>query len=229
MEAKVSEELIAFTKPTQYCDSDHTEIQAAARKLAEGANSAAEQALRIHRYVRDRYKFGFTPVTEKASDTLNGELGWCVTKTNLQIALLRSLGIPARYHQVALSKTSLKGIISNTIYRIMKDPIWFHPWCECFLDGTWIACDLFIDRFTYQAALNKGLYDVSYFPTVEWDGKTDLLIVNHWFKEDRGIHANYDPVVKEVDKELSQGPAFVLNTLVRQSNRFTKRFREKLG
>lgn len=226
MEFRAPDNLKAYTEHTLYCDSDNEQVKSAALELTEGSKSASEAALRIHRFVRDRYKFGFTPVTEKASETLGGELGWCVTKTNLQIALLRSLGIPARYHQVALSKTSLQGIVANLIYRTIKDPIWFHPWCECYPDGQWIACDLFIDQSTYQAAINKGLYNKAYFPTVEWDGHKDLIVVDHWLKDDLGIHANYDAVIEEVNEEFSKGPAFVLNSLVKQSNRYTARLRD---
>jgi len=107
----------------------------------------------------------------------------------------------------------------------MKEPIWFHPWCECYMEGKWIACDLFIDQLTYKAAIQAGLYSESYFPTVEWDGWSDLIIVNHWKTEDRGVHQSYDEVIDQVDEEFSKGPAFILNMLVRKSNRYTARFR----
>lgn len=227
MRFQTPEELKEFTEATKYCDSDSKEVTEKAQELVKDCLNTTDAALQIHRYVRDHFKFGFTPVTEKASETLQGNLGWCVTKTNLQIALLRSIGIPARYHQVTLSKTSLEGIISKTIYRTIKEPIWFHPWCECALDGKWIACDLFIDQLTYKAAIKAGLYSESYFPTVEWNGRDDLIIVNHWKKEDRGVHQSYDEVIDQVDKELSKGPSFLLNMLVRKSNRYTERFRNE--
>lgn len=225
MHFKAPEELMEFTEATRYCNSDSKQVKEKAEELVKGCHTPDEAALQIHRFVLNQFKFGFTPVNEKASETLQGNLGWCVTKTNLQVALLRSIGIPARYHQVALSKSSLEGIISNTIYRTIREPIWFHPWCECYINDRWIACDLYIDRDTYNAAIRAGLYAESDFPTVEWDGRNDLIVVGHWMTEDHGVHQSYDQVIDQVNKELSKGPSFILNMLVRKSNRHTARFR----
>jgi hypothetical protein len=222
-------DLAEFTLPTKYCTADDPKVISRAEELAHDARSPTEAALNIHSWVRDRFLFGFTPVDEKASATLKGIHGWCVTKTNLQIAMLRALGIPARFHQVVLTKKVLKELISGPMLRVIKDPIWFHPWCECYLDDRWIACDLWIDRHTYQAALNAGVYDPEYFPTVDWNGKDDLIIVGHWLEEDRGTLASYDRVVEEVAATFKSFPKAMVNWLTKGSNHYTAKFRKRYG
>lgn len=222
-------DLNEFVKATKYCDADSAEVKSKAEQITIDADSPRKAALDIFKFVRDNYKFGFTPVDQKASETLKGTLGWCVTKTNLQIALLRAIGIPARYHQVVLTKKSLKGIISKSIYKGIDERIWYHPWCECFINDKWTACDLFIDFFTYQAAIKAGHYEAGYFPTVDWDGENDLIIVNHWLLEDVGTHASYDDIIDKVARELKATPALIMKWLVKRSNRHTERLRETYG
>jgi hypothetical protein len=221
------QELQEYVKPTHYCDSDSPEIIAQARSLAEGCQSSTKEAMAVFYFVRDHFLFGLTAANQKASETLLEPVGWCVTKTNLQIALLRALGIPARYHQVVLTKKALKGYISRLMYRAIKEPIWFHPWCEVFLQGRWIACDLFLDQKTYQAARKAGVYTHTQIPTLDWDGQKDLLLVQPWMTEDRGVLASYDEVMEAVAKEFRVFPTFLVNALVNRSNRVTERFREK--
>jgi len=226
MKFKVPEDLQDYVKHTKYCDVDSLEVRHKAECLTEAATSPKEAAMKIFYFVRDEFLFGFTNVNEKASETLQGNLGWCVTKANLQIALLRSIGIPARYHQVALKKIALKGIILNSLYKNMEEKIWFHPWCECFIDNKWIACDLWIDKLTWEAAIKSGIYSKDFFPTVDWDGEHDLIIVNHWMLEDIGTHQTYVDIVDKVVAEMKI-PAFLLNIAVKLSNRHTARFRSK--
>lgn len=222
-------DLAEFTLPTKYCNADDRAVISKAEELAQDASNPFEAALKIHSWVRDTFLFGFTPVDEKASETLQGIHGWCVTKTNLQIAMLRTLGIPARFHQVVLTKNVLKELISRPMYMVIKDPLWFHPWCECYLDDRWITCDLWIDRHTHQAALKAGVYDPQHFPTVVWNGKDDLNLVGHWLQEDRGTLASYDQVVEQVAASFKSYPKAMVNWLTKGSNRHTAKFRKRYG
>ena len=127
-----------YLKPTDLCDSGSQAIKAKAKELTEDVDSAKKAAQRIFGFVRDGILFGFDRRDDKASDTLKKQVGFCVTKTNLQVALLRAAGIPARYHQAVLTKEALKGILSAFVYRSVPEKIWFHPWCECYLSEKWI-------------------------------------------------------------------------------------------
>ena len=90
-------------------------------------------------------------------------------------------------------------------------------------------CDLFIDSYTYRAAIKKGLYDADYIPSVDWDGQNDLIIVNHWLIEDIGVHASYDQVIDEVAEEFRKTPALISKILVGISNRHTSKLRKTLA
>jgi hypothetical protein len=220
-------DLYEYIRPTKYCNADDPAVINKAEELTNDAKNPTEAALIIHNWVRDRYLLGFTPFDEKASETLEATHGWCLPKTNLQIAMLRAIGTPARFHQVVLSKKVLKDLVSGLMYKAIKDPIWFHPYCECYLDGRWIACDLWIDRHTHQAALRSGTYDPESFPTVEWNGKDDLNIVRPWLQEDRGTLASFDQIVEEVLEAYKAVPKWMSNWLMKGSNRYTANFRKR--
>jgi transglutaminase-like putative cysteine protease len=222
-------DLTEFIVSTRYCNASDEAVVSRAEELTRDADNTTEAALNIHTWVRDHFLFGFTPVTEKASETLKAKYGWCVTKTNLQIALLRAIGIPARFHQVSVTKKALKGLASGSMYLTIKEPIWFHPWCECYLEGKWITCDLWIDRFTHKAALKAGVLAPGDMTTVVWNGKDDLNLVEPWFLEDRGIRASYDQVVDEVAATFKSIPTGIINWLMNGSNRYTARLRKQHG
>jgi hypothetical protein len=84
--------------PTHFVDSDHPAVRDFAEARAAGATSARERAIRLYYAVRDeiRYDAYIAAVDEslRASTTLAGGRGWCVSKAVLLAAACRSLGIP---------------------------------------------------------------------------------------------------------------------------------------
>ena len=146
-----------YLRATDLCDSGSQAIKAKAKELTEDVDSAKRAAQRIFGFVRDGILFGFDRRDDKASDTLKKQVGFCVTKTNLQVALSRAAGIPARYHQAVLTKRALKGILPTFVYRSIPEKIWFHPWCECYLSEKWISCDTLFDKILYDALLRRGI------------------------------------------------------------------------
>jgi len=226
MKFQVSEEMQEYVKPTEFCDCDSEAIRQKAQELTTDIDSPKEAAMKIFSYVRDHIPFAISRTDVKASRTLKDGKGFCVTKTNLQIALLRAAGIPARYHQVVLHKDVLKGIIPDFIHKMIEEKIWYHPWCECYLSGRWIACDLYLDKDTYNAAVKNGAINTEKIPTIDWDGETDLIIATPWILEDVGTHVSYDEISKKVVKE-TKVPQFLMKLAFNQSNRYTKKLREK--
>jgi hypothetical protein len=227
MKFQVSEGMQDYVNPTELCDCDSEEIKQKAEELTKDASSPKEAAMRIFNFVRDKILFAIGRTDLKASKTLKDGKGYCVTKTNLQIALLRAIGIPARYHQVVLDKKVLKGLVSDSFYNRLEGNIWFHPWCECYLSGKWIACDLYLDKATYNATVKNGIISKEKMPTIDWDGETDLKIAAPWILEDVKIHSSYDEVSKKVMKEAPV-PYFLMKLAFIQSNRYTKKLREKM-
>ena len=201
MKFQIPEEMEEYLKPTEFCDCDSNEIKQKAEELTKNVTTQKEAAITIFNYVRDNFIYGPGPWDIKASTMLQHDKGICVSKTNLQIALLRAIGIPARYHQVIISKEILKGIVPDFIYDFLIERIWFHPWCECYLNGKWIACDLWLDKSTYDTAIKNGVISIDQIPIIDWDGETDLKTTTPWILEDVGIHSSYDEVTKESAKE----------------------------
>jgi len=226
MKFQVSEEMQEYVKPTEFCDCDSEAIRQKAQELTGDVDSPREAAMKIFDCVRDEILFYVGMPDVKASVTLQDKKGYCVTKTNLQVALLRAVGIPARYHQVVLHRDVLKGIVPGLVYRMMEERIWFHPWCECYLAAGWIACDLYLDKYTYNAAVKQGIIAKEKMTTIDWDGETDLKIAVPWMLEDVGVHSSYDEVCKKIVKEM-KFPKFLMKFAFSQSNRYTKKLREK--
>lgn len=210
---------------TELCNYENDEINKKAQELTEDSNSLKESALSIFTFVRDQVLFGVDLPYTKASDTLKKGFGHCVTKTNLQIALLRAVGIPSRYHQVILHKDILKGIIPSSIHNKLEEKIWYHPWCECYLSRKWVACDLFLDNSLYQAACRKGILTKDKMPTIDWDGDSDLKIIVPWMLEDVGTHSSYDDVCKKVMDDIKM-PKFLFKMALKISNRYTNKVRK---
>ena len=227
MKFQVPEGMEEYVRPTEFCDCDCEEIRQKAEELTRDVSSPREAAMKIFYYVRDEIPFAIGRTDVKASTTLRDKKGYCVTKTNLQIALLRAIGIPAQYHQVVLHKDVLKGIVPGFIHKLMDEKIWFHPWCECYLSGQWIACDLYLDKDTYNAAVKNGIINKEKMPSIDWDGETDLKIATPWMLEDVGTHISYDEVCKKVVKE-TKFPQFLMRVAFNQSNRYTSKLREKV-
>jgi hypothetical protein len=218
-------EMDEFLKPTLLCDCNNIFIKNKAKELTEKSESPKEAALNIFNFVRDKILYGIDFSYVKASDTLKKGFGFCITKTNLQIAFLRSVGIPSRYHQVILSKDVLKDLIPDSLYKKLDAKIWYHPWCECNLSGKWIACDSFLDKSLYEAACKKGIRAKNMIPTINWDGISDLKTASAWIIEDVGIHASYDDVSKKVADEMKL-PKFLFQLLMKGPNSFINKVRK---
>jgi transglutaminase-like putative cysteine protease len=88
-----------YLAASTYIDVDTPAIQAAARRLAEGAASELDVVRACFEFVRDEIRhsvdFELNPVTCKASDVLRHKTGYCYAKSHLLAALLRANGIPA--------------------------------------------------------------------------------------------------------------------------------------
>jgi len=157
---------------------------------------------------------------------LKKEYGDCVNKTNLQIALMRAVGIPSRYHQVVLYKDVLKGILPSSMHKKLEEKIWFHPWCECYLSGKWVACDSYLDKSLYEAACRKGILTKDKMPTIDWDGDSDLKIATSWMLEDVGTHASYDDICKKLMNDIKM-PKFLYKMEINSVNRHINKVRKK--
>ena len=117
-----------YLKATKNCHVGSPEIKKQAESWIKGAKTPREKALRLYNFVRDKIEY------EKYSNTRYGSLktlkikkGNCVDQHHLLNALLRTVGIPARYKNgyVVFRSSGLVG----------------HVWTYAFIDGKWRDLD----------------------------------------------------------------------------------------
>jgi uncharacterized protein YpmS len=138
----VPNDLIAYTQPSNNCQSDNPAIIALANSLIANANSARNAAENIFNWVRDKISYSFYANTKRgAVRTLNDRTGNCVDQTHLLIALSRAAGIPAKYmHGTCTFFTS-----GNT---------YGHVWAEVWVNGRWYSVDTTSSRNTFGVIKN---------------------------------------------------------------------------
>lgn len=123
--------------PSTLCDVDHPEIKKCATAL-KGATEA-ETAEAIFQYVRSLpYRFGGWQ--EPASETLRQGWGMCTSKANLQVALMRAVGLEAGFVEVTISMSVLGVLMPKAWLPVMR-PNARHFFAAVKLEGRWHAAD----------------------------------------------------------------------------------------
>lgn len=132
-------------QPSVLCDFDTCyEIRAKAQELTSGCQNKEEMFQQVFSFVKE-LPYGLEDWDVAASETLAKGWGMCSSKTNLLVAMLRSLGIPARYriYQIEAEAKLWEWIMGDeaTALHIGGVPsLQDHVDCEVWLDG-WMACD----------------------------------------------------------------------------------------
>lgn len=130
-----------YLTPTYFAQSDNPEIIECAKKLS---GPSVEQTVKnIYFFVRDEIKWTIEGV-KPAIEVLKSKKGVCFNKSSLQIALLRAVGIPARYRLEEVSSKALKPYLPKDIYDLLPKTV-IHALAEVYLDGKWLGCDATID------------------------------------------------------------------------------------
>jgi transglutaminase-like putative cysteine protease len=149
-----------YLEPSSLCDFDVSpEIKVKALALTAGCRNRRQEFERIFDFVKE-LPYGLEDWDLRASDTLRKGWGMCSGKTNLLVALLRSIDIPARYR----------------VYRIKAEPmVWEklgkgratterlnqlgeerdHVDCEVWF-GRWVDCDPGRDTAMEKGMLKLG-------------------------------------------------------------------------
>ena len=224
---KLESSMEEYLKPTEYCDYNHPSIIAKVKELTKDDKTLKEKALSIFHFVRDQIKFMMVIENDKASDTLIKGYGDCGTKTNLQVALLRAVNIPARLHVASLSKQCIKGMVSNMLHSLAPKVIPYHPWCECYLSEKWISCDTLLDKTLVDSLYQKGMLTNEEIQTIDWDGENDLNTMTTWMLEDKGIYTSLDTIILEAEENSKKHLVKLINYLVKKSNKHTDKLRKQ--
>lgn len=99
------------------CNHTHPLVQRSARRLLRETPEATAQA--VYHFVRAMpYRFGGWQ--ERASDTLVRGVGMCTSKANLQVALLRALGLPAGFVEIVMPMGVLRLLMPERWSPLMR-------------------------------------------------------------------------------------------------------------
>lgn len=126
-------------------------IEAFVNQIAPSGSDEA-RLVRLHDYVRDTIKFGWTSAfnAEKPEDTLNARMGFCQTKGMLARDLLRASGIEARLVFAEINADVLHGLIEP------GTPMVDHAFVEAKLGSQSIAFDSYVvDKPLFQNAVSR--------------------------------------------------------------------------
>ncbi len=186
-----SKQLREFLKVSLLCDSNHPMVKAKALEITEDVGTAKEAAVKIFYFVRDNIKLALVHPWKSASETLKIGKGSCLTKATLQVALLRSRGIPARFRVLEFrgnDPEEWKGILPSFAVSMIPER-WPHYFAEVYIEGRWIMADATFDKYL--------------IPDIEdWDGEDDVCSVNDKaVLSDMGTFASIEEEAKKLDKK----------------------------
>jgi transglutaminase-like putative cysteine protease len=128
-----------YTQPSSRIESDHEQIVQLAHQIVGDESNPYRQAQLIHEWVAANIE-GPGEDGETALSTLEKRNGSCGGHSWLSVALLRSVGIPAR----AVTGIHTKPDSSNEFYSgsFWEETLGTHVWSEFFLPGYgWIQSD----------------------------------------------------------------------------------------
>jgi len=162
---------------TPLLDLDDPKLRLKARSLVQLCRTDRDKALAIYRFVKQ------LPYTKRvklkyptARDVLNARGGDGDDKVTLLIALMRSVGIPARVRYMEMRGEMLRGLIPGTTPAA-------RPLAEFWL-GRWVRTDTYIFDAQYVDAARQHLkangwtcgWGIHIDAQLLWDGKNDAFL-----------------------------------------------------
>jgi transglutaminase-like putative cysteine protease len=127
-----------YLAPSKYVQSNDSAIKKTAETLISNAHYESAAVTSIMLWVSDNLKYDANVTNHDAAWTLQNKRGTCENYAQLSLALLRSVGIPARYVSGYLvgGDITVSGPMSTSGYRWNAGP---HSWIEVYYpDIGWV-------------------------------------------------------------------------------------------
>lgn len=181
----------------------------------------------IYAFVRDEIKFGYNADDRlAASQVLSDGYGQCNTKGTLLMALLRAVGIPARFHGFTIFNELQRGAIPSYLFLFAPKRI-IHSWVEVHHKGKWTNLEGYIidnqylnqiqtsfanecEAFSGYAIATKCLSK----PEIEWQGQ-DTYIQSEGIADDFGVYQQPDDFYQQYGSNLSGVKKLLFRYLLR--------------
>lgn len=134
----IGAEFMAYTEPTESIDITD-EIKRTATEIIQGQTDYYKVVFKLADWVQKNVKYNLTTINEeaviKASKVLETKEGVCDELTNLYIAFLRSVGIPARF-------------VAGQAYSNIDHKFGNHGWAEVYFPKVgWVPVDVTYAQF----------------------------------------------------------------------------------
>lgn len=228
-----------YLKETRLLDYNSCSIQELIEKQGWHHQSDKNKIKNIYNYVRDDIKFGYNLDDNiPSSQVLKDGYGQCNTKGILFMSLLRSVGIPCRFHGFTINKELQKGAITGIWYRIAPKEI-VHSWVEVLYNDKWFNLEGFILDVDYLSALQRNNSDcVGSFcgygvatdnllnPQIYWD-ENDTYIQKEGINRDFGLYDDPDAFFTTHQQDINFLKRFVYRYIMRHTmNRNVSTIRE---
>ena len=208
------ERIEEFLQATELCDFDtRAAIRGRASQLAQGCTDDRQRFQRMYEFVRD-LPYGLEDWEVKASETLKKGWGMCCGKSNLLVAMSRTLSIPARYRifKIKAERRLLKHVVEQN-----KDvaaqfgnlpPVQDHVQCEVYLGG-WRVFDPSRDT-AFENGLRKLCIPLERIPLADAQGAVHYEImasIDEWARarqNSRKIRDDRELVFARANVELDK-------------------------
>src|SRR3989338_5480956 len=143
-EAKLENNVMLFTKPSEIINSDDEDVIGYASEIAEGEDDLYAVVHKAAEWTKNNIKYDLSTLTaevsQKASWVIDNRQGVCDELTSLFIAMLRSVGIPAKF---------VSGV-AYTESELFPDNWGSHGWAEVYFPGYgWVPYDVTYGQFGY--------------------------------------------------------------------------------
>lgn len=197
----VDAELEEFLSASELCDFTHQMVKNAGTRISEASGTMKQAAVNIFYFVRDEISLAFVHPWTSASETMMLCRGSCLTKATLQVALLRSVGIPARFRIFEFIGDDPKewdGILPSFAVSRMPER-WVHYLAEVYIDDKWVMADA-----TFDKALIPDIDD--------WDGEKDVCsIEENAILSDLGQVAFIEDEARKLDEKYKDSVFWRIN------------------
>lgn len=196
------EGLEEFLRASELCNCNHPLVKATAEKITVNEKIPKDVAIKIFHFVRDEILLSFIDPWKTASETLRIGKGSCPTKATLQVALLRSVGIPARFRIMEFKgddPEEWEGVLPR--FAVSRMPERFlHYFAEVYIEGRWIMADA-----TFDKALLSDIED--------WNGENDVYsIEDKAILLDVGAFASIEEEAKKLDELYRTPVLWIMNS-----------------
>lgn len=185
-----------YTLPSPKIDSDNPAIIQQAAELAEGETDEFKVVFKTANWVAENVDYNLneltTNVAQKASWVLQHKEGVCDEMTSLFVAMLRSMGIPARFVS-GISYTE-----NEEVLRVVGKKWAPHGWAEVYFPHIgWVSFDITFDEY--------GYIDVTHIKLREGLDPDESGIIYQVLSRDVTIKTN--PLDLDVKTEKTGSPA----------------------